>query len=139
MEDQTIQNQTEELRPWQRPLQDLCCVNPDCPLRGQQAVGNLSVRKGKGRGNWRVLRCATCKAEFSERKGTALYRSRLEPEKFIAIAEHLKEGVGVRATARLCKTRPDTVGLVGLRVGIHGRALHEEKAKGLEVDFRPVR
>jgi transposase-like protein len=123
----------EVLGPWQRPLEELCCVNPLCPVVGQKGTGKLSVRKGKG-SRWRMLRCAACKGEFSERKGTALFGSRLEPEKFVAIAEHLKEGVGTRATARLCKVNRGTVARVALAAGIHGRALHEELAQNLEVD-----
>jgi transposase-like protein len=122
------------LEPWQRPVEELCCVNPGCPLVGQRGAENLTVRKGKGGKRWRMLRCSACKKEFSERKGTALFGSRLEPEKFVAIAEHLKEGVGMRATARLCKVNRITVARVALASGIHGRALHEEQARGLEVD-----
>lgn len=123
----------EALGPWQPPLEELCCVNPRCPVAGRQGAGNLTVRKGKG-SRWRMLRCSACKKEFSERKGTALFGSRLEPEKFVAIAEHLKEGVGTRATARLCKVTRVTVTRVALCSGIHGRALHEDLAQDLEVD-----
>lgn len=130
---QTNPESGEGLSRWQRPLEALCCVNPQCRVVGQKGAGNLSVRKGKG-SRWRMLRCSACKQEFSERKGTALFGSLLEPEKFVAIAEHLKEGVGVRATARLCKVNRGTVARVALLSGIHGRALHEEVARDLTVD-----
>jgi hypothetical protein len=61
-----------ELGPLQRPLEELCCVNPACSASGRRGEGNLVVRTGKGAGRWRILRCRTCGSEFSERKGTAL-------------------------------------------------------------------
>ena len=118
---------------WQKPLEELACVNPGCIRFGQKGAGNLTVRKGKG-SRWRMLRCSACKAEFSERKGTALFGSQLSPEKFIAVAEHLKEQGGVRATARLLGVSTTTVTRIGLLSGSHARELHEHVAQKLEVD-----
>ena len=50
-----------------------------------------------------MLRCRTCKARFSERKGTPLFDSRLPPEKVDSVLEHVAEGCGVRQTGRLCR------------------------------------
>lgn len=108
-------------------------MNALCPKAGQKGAGNLSVRKGKG-SRWRVLRCSACKAEFSERRGTALFGSMLPPEKFIAVAEHLKEGVGNRATSRLTGVSTTTITRIGLLAGMQGRAMHQLLAQGLEVD-----
>ncbi len=44
----------------QRPLAELCCVNPECPDAGQRDIGNLSVRVGKGSGR--------CELRSSERR-----------------------------------------------------------------------
>ena len=49
----------------------------------------------------RMLRCRTCKARFSERKGTPLFGARLAPEKIESVLEHVAEGCGVRQTGRL--------------------------------------
>lgn len=117
---------------WQKPLEELCCVNPSCVRFEQKGAGNLTVRKGKG-SRWRMLRCSACRSEFSERKGTALFGSQLTPEKFISVAEHLKERVGVRATARLLGVSTTTVTRVGLLSGIHARELHQLLAQKLEV------
>lgn len=116
-----------------RPLEELCCVHEDCPLRGQCGAGNLTVRTGKGRGRWRMLRCSACKKEFSERKGTALWGSRMSLEKFVAIAQHLQECCGIRQTARLTGASKDGVTAVALRLGLHGKRFHDAQVKDLDV------
>ena len=62
-------------------LSRFCCLNSDCPEHGKRGAGNLTVtgRYGPGKAR-RMLRCRTCKARFSERKGTPLFDSRLPPE-----------------------------------------------------------
>lgn len=123
----------ESLGPLQRPLLELYCVNPDCADRGQASLGNLRLRKGKGGGRWRMLRCSTCQKEFSERKGTPLWDTRMAPEKAVAIASHLKEGCGIRKTARLTGASTDGVTHMALRLGLHARALHDERVRDLTV------
>ena len=118
----------------QRPLLELCCVNPECADRGQSGRGNIVLRRGKGTGRWRMLRCKTCRQEFSERKGTPLWHSRLPPEKTIAIAEHLKEGCGIRKTSRLVGASKDGVTNLAKRLGLHARALHNERVRGVNVN-----
>jgi transposase-like protein len=118
---------------WQRPIEDLCCLNTHCSRFGESGQGNLTVRTGKGTARWRVLRCSACQREFSERKGTAMSGTTMDPERFVDVAKHLKEGCGVRATARLTGASFDGVLSVARRLGLHARALHERKARKLEV------
>ena len=73
-----------------------------------------------------MLRCRACKARFSERKGTPLFRSHLPEEKAVAILHHLAEGVGVRKTGRLTGVNRGTVASYGRRAGGHAGALHDE-------------
>ncbi len=122
------------LGPLQLPLAELCCVNPECVDAGKQDHGNLWVRTGKGGGRWRILRCSTCKTEFSERRGTALFGTKLSPEKIVAVAEHLKEGCGIRKTSRLTGVSKTGVTSIAVRLGLHARALHDERVRDLEVD-----
>jgi transposase-like protein len=117
----------------QRPLLELYCVNLACADRGRAGLGNLRLRKGKGGGRWRVFRCTTCQTEFSERKGTALWGTRMPPDQIVAIASHLKEGCGIRKTGRLVGASKDGVTSLALRLGLHARALHDERAVDLTV------
>ena len=108
-------------------LSRFCCLNSDCPDHGKRGAGNLTVtsRYGPDKAR-RMLRCRTCKARFSERKGTPLFDSRLPPEKVESVLEHVAEGCGVRQTGRLCKVNRDTVGRLSRLAGEHARDLHDE-------------
>ena len=121
------------LGPLQRPLAELYCVNLACADRGRAGAGNLRLRKGKGGDRWRIVRCSTCRTEFSERKGTPLWGTRMLPDKAVAIANHLKEGCGIRKTGRLVGASTDGVTSIALRLGLHARALHDERAVDLQV------
>jgi transposase-like protein len=108
-------------------LARFCCLNSHCPDLGRRNAGNLTVtgRLGKSR-QFRLLYCRTCRARFSERKGTPLYRAHLPEDKATSILEHIHEGCGVRQTARLVKVHPDTVSRYGRAAGQHARAAHDE-------------
>ena len=78
----------------------------------------MSVRTGKGSGTWRILRCKTCRVEFSERKGTAFFGARVAQDRIVAVAEHLKQGCGIRGTSRLTGASKDGVTSVAIRLGL---------------------
>lgn len=126
-----------------RPADDLshfCCLNTACPDYGKRDAGNLTVPMRYGNPPRRVLRCRTCKARFSERKGTPLFDTRLPPEKVLAVLEHLAEGCGIRQTGRLVGVKKDTVTRYALRAGEHAQALHDELVAFSPSDPRsPVR
>jgi LacI family transcriptional regulator len=112
-----------------RPDDDLsrfCCLNTDCPDYGQRGAGNLTTPMRYGPHRRRLLRCKTCKARFSERKGTPLFDSRLPREKALAVLRHLADGCGARQTGRLVGVDKDTVVRYGLRAGGHAEDLHDE-------------
>jgi transposase-like protein len=91
-------------------LAQFCCLNSDCPDFGRRGAGNLTVtgRLGKHR-QFRLLYCRGCRARFSERKGTPLYRAHLPEDEVLSILRHIDEGCGVLKTARLIHVHPDTV------------------------------
>ncbi len=107
-------------------LSAFCCLNPHCPDHGKRDHGNLTVCMRYGQHQRRLLYCRCCKARFSERKGTALFDSRLPPEKAGAVLAHIAEGSGVRQTGRLVGVSKDTVVRYGLRTGNHAQQLHDE-------------
>ena len=123
----------EFLSSLQRPVAELCCVHPECADQGLAGLGNIVVRRGKGTGRWRMLRCRTCRREFSERKGTALWHSRMPPKKALDIAKHLAEGCGIRKTSRLVGASKTGVTNLAMRLGLHARALHDTRVRDVTV------
>jgi IS1 family transposase len=108
-------------------LSRFCCLNSRCPDFGRRGAGNLTAtgRLGKSR-QYCLLYCRSCRARFSERKGTPLYRAHLPEEKVTSILEHVTEGCGVLKTARLVKVHPDTVSRYIRAAGAQAHAAHEE-------------
>ena len=108
-------------------LSRFCCQNFECPDYGKRGGINLSVCGHYGPENKRrMLRCRTCKARFSERKGTPLFGSTLDEEKSRLVLEHISEGCGVRETGRLVGVHRDTVMRYSRLAGDHAREVHEE-------------
>src|ERR1700760_4331375 len=108
-------------------LARFCCQNSRCPDFGRRDAANLTVtgRLGKHR-QYRMLYCRTCRARFSERKGTPLYRAHLPEHKVLSILEHVHEGCGVLKTARLVKVHPDPVSRYSRAAGEQARDAHDE-------------
>src|SRR5215469_16223898 len=108
-------------------LTRFCCQNAGCPDHGKRGLGNLSVcdRYGPGKQR-RMLYCSTCKARFSERKGTPLFGARLPEQDIVALLAHIDEGCGVRKTSRLVGVNKNTVVRYCLLAGGHARGLHDE-------------
>ena len=108
-------------------LSRFCCQNPACEKYGHRGAGNLTVCGHFGKDQrLRLLYCRTCKARFSERKGTPLFQARLGEDKILAVASHIGEGCGVRKTGRLVGVRPNTVVRYSRLFGEHAQAIHEE-------------
>ncbi len=104
-----------------------CCQNSACADYGLRGRDNLRVgfRYGPQKQR-RMLVCRTCQARFSERKGTALFASRLAQDQALAVLQHLQDGCGVRQTARLVGVDKDTVVRYALRAGTHAHQAHDE-------------
>lgn len=108
------------------PLEAMCCQNSACEKYGVRGAGNLSACGKTGKKQpIRQLYCNVCGARFSERKGTPLYNAKALPKTVIAIAEHLREGCGVRQTARLVGCSKNTVTHYVRLFGRHAEDFHE--------------
>jgi transposase-like protein len=107
-------------------LSAFCCQNRGCPDYGRRGQGNLTVPMRYGPQQRRLLRCKTCKARFSERKGTPLFDAHLPEDKVVAVLHHIAEGVGVRKTGRLVGVNKNTVVRYCLLAGEHAQQLHDE-------------
>ena len=110
-------------------------ADPIVPRRGavvvvQEIFGvNAHIRSVCDRfakANHRLLYCNSCRARFSEFKGTPLFNSKLPHDKVLAVLEHLAEGCGVRQTARLVGVNKDTVTRLALLAGTHAKDTHDE-------------
>lgn len=86
-------------------IETLACPYRDCHLYTKKGANNLTVRKLYGKDRIRYLRCSACSREFSERKNTALFNTKIEEEKAISVAEHLAEGISTKGTSRLVGVR----------------------------------
>ena len=108
-------------------IENCFCHNSACPDHGKRGHGNVYFRGWSGRNQQiRMVYCRTCKRSYSERKGTALERSQLPTDKVVSVLDHLKEGVGVRATSRLTGVCRYTVSRYLARAGDQAKDLHDE-------------
>ncbi|HXG19408.1 MAG TPA: hypothetical protein VNN62_10100 [Methylomirabilota bacterium] len=91
----------------------------------------MKVRKVYGRDRIRYLRCRSCAEEFSERKGTALFNSKIPETKAAGVIEHLDSGCGVTATAQLVGVSKDAVSRLVRVAGRASKALHDKLVRNL--------
>ena len=108
-------------------LATLACVNPECQRFRLTGQDNLTVRKVYGQDHIRLLRCRTGGEEFSERRGTALFNTKVTEERAASVIDHLGEGCGVRATARLAHVSKDTVARLLRMAGRHAEQVHDSR------------
>jgi transposase-like protein len=108
-------------------IEHFFCHNCACPDHGKRGCGNVYFRGWSGREKRiRMVYCRTCKRSYSQRKGTALERSQLPADKAVSVLEHLKEGVGARATSRLTGVSRGTVSRYLALAGEQAKNLHDE-------------
>jgi len=108
-------------------LKNFFCWNKKCPKYGIRGAENIFVRAWYGKNkDIRLLKCRDCAEQFSERRGTIFFDSRLPKEKTIEVMEHIAEGVGVRKTGRLTKVNRATVSRLTKLAGEHAEQLHDE-------------
>lgn len=113
-------------------IETLACPYPDCQLYASKGAGNLYVRKVYGKDHIRYLRCSGCAREFSERRGTALFNTKITEDRAVSVAEHLAEGVSTKGTSRLVGVSPEAIRRLRTNIGDHARDLHEEYVQDVE-------
>jgi transposase-like protein len=107
------------------------CVNAECQQFHRRGQDHLVIRKVSGHDRIRLWRCRTCGEEFSERRGTAFFNTKIAEEKAVDVINHLDEGCSVRATARLAKVAKTTVARLLRMAGHHAQQLHDQHVHGL--------
>lgn len=78
-----------------------------------------------------LYRCRSCETRFSLRKHTPLFGQQMPDQAFYRIVACLGEGNGIRETARIMGTKPDTVLDVQARAGQHAQRLLNHDLRGL--------
>ena len=112
-------------------LDPLAWVNPACQRLRHAGQGNLGIRKVYGHDHIRRLRCRTGGEEFSERRGRALFNTKLPEAKAEDVINHLGEGCSVRATARLVKVCKETVARLLRGSGRQAEHFHDQHVRNL--------
>jgi IS1 family transposase len=85
------------------------CPHASCDYRGWVGLGNLRANGHPSGGPWRQLSCRSCHGYFLETHGTLVHGKRLSVELIVRVLACLAEGLGIRATARVCEVDPNTV------------------------------
>jgi transposase-like protein len=106
-------------------------VNAECHLFRQPSQGYLVIRKVYRHDHIRLLRCHCCREEFSERRVTALFNTKLSEEKAESVINHVDEGARVRSTARLVKVSTDAVARSLRMARRHVKRFHDQQMHGL--------
>ena len=99
------------------------------PTVSSHRPGQSHVRKVYGQDHIRLLRCRTCGEECSERRGTAWFNTKVTEEQAASVVDHLGEGCGVRATARLVHVSKDTVARLLRMAGRHAERVHDRRVR----------
>lgn len=86
-----------------------CCPHAGCDYPGWPGLGNLRANGHPSGGLWRQVYCRACHGYFLETYGTLWHGNRLPVELLVRVLACLAEGLGIRATARVCEGAPKTV------------------------------
>ena len=118
-----------------KPVNDRCCMNPDCPLHGQFGKGNI-IRHSfykTSQGRRRRYLCKVCKKTFGSTAGTPYYRLQKSRSTFDEVATMAVEGVGISATARIKGLAPDTVANWREKAAKHADRFNDKMLKGFDL------
>ena len=109
-------------------LSRFTCPNPACTEPGRLTTHALYGRDKRKR----MLRCRGCGTIFSERRGTAVFRLKLRPEKLREVLMALAEGGSQRMTAMDAEVNRQTVARFSRMIGndyVHWRERVKAVAK----------
>jgi transposase-like protein/IS1 family transposase len=110
-------------------IDSLCCINKKCKYFQKPEPGRLYVRKTYGCDNIRYLRCTHCSKEFSERRGSALFNTKISENRAFNVIDHIRQGCGFRATVSLTGVSKEAVSRLMLVTGESSERLHDKKVR----------
>jgi len=103
------------------------CPNEICPDYGkpQSDQQHNVIKFGKTKAGRQRYMCKTCKATFTETKGTLFYRRRTPEEEIIDALAHIAEGNRISSLARTTGHKEDTIIDWIREAGKHAEAIEE--------------
>ena len=114
-------------------VDSLWCMNEACKYFQKSGLGNLVIRKIYGHDRIRYLRCRHCGREFSERRGSALFNTKITEDKAVSVMDHLNEGCGVKSTAKLVHVSKDAVRRLIEVTGKTSKEIHDKRVRHVRV------
>lgn len=115
-------------------LENIFCVNVDCPARGQLGKGNIVCHSEKEK----RCRCTVCDQTFSITKGTIFYRLRTNPVTVMLVLTLMAYGCPVQAIVKAFCLDERTVRDWWQRAGKHCQAVHEHTVGQSKLDLQQV-
>lgn len=85
------------------------CPHAGCDYQGWPGLGNLRANGHPSGGPWRQFHCTSCGGYVLETHGTIFHGKRASVDLIVRVIACLAEGLGIRATARVCEVDPNTV------------------------------
>lgn len=85
------------------------CPHRDSDDRGWLGLGNLRANGHPSDALWRQFHCTACKGDFLEPHGTIFHSKQAAVDLIVRVLACLAEGLGSRATARVCEVALHTV------------------------------
>jgi IS1 family transposase len=85
------------------------CPDDDCSYHGWLGRGNIRANGHPSGQPWRQLQCVSCQGYFYETHGTIFHGKRSSTDLIVRVIACLTEGLGIRGTARVFESDPNTV------------------------------
>jgi hypothetical protein len=82
---------------------------PDCASQGGLGRGHIRANGPPGGQPWRQWQCVACPGYFSATHGTMFHGKRSSPERIVRVLACRAAGLGLRGTARVFESAPNTV------------------------------
>jgi transposase-like protein len=114
--------------------QNVFCPNIDCPARGQQDKGNISIHSQADR----RYKCAECGATFSATKGSLFYRLKTDSITVMLVLTLMAYGCPRKAIVKAFGFDERTIKKWWLRAGEHCEAIHEQIVGQSQLDLEHV-
>ena len=115
-------------------LQEIFCLNPDCPAKGCCDAGNISLHSQAEQRCY----CKVCETTFSVKKGTIFYRLKTDPLQVMLVLTLLAYGCPIQAIVAAFGFDERTVKKWWQRAGAHCQQVHQHLVENSQLDLGQV-